>query len=56
MDLGATLWAEVLTVLVAWLTVVCLLVARVPKLPGLLDPLPEDQDAEEHAPPPRQGD
>ncbi|GAA3272539.1 hypothetical protein AAU01_38160 [Paenarthrobacter aurescens] len=31
------MWAEVLTVAVAWLTVVCLLLARVPKPPSLLD-------------------
>ncbi|NQD90668.1 hypothetical protein HP499_23075 [Paenarthrobacter sp. CM16] len=43
MDLGETVWAEVLTVAVAWLTVVCLMLARVPKPPGLLDP-PLDMD------------
>lgn len=37
MELGASVWAEVLTVAVAWLTVVCLLLARVPKPPSLLD-------------------
>lgn len=37
MELGASVWAEVLTVAVAWLTVVCLLIARMPKPPGLLD-------------------
>ncbi len=43
MELGASVWAEVLTVAVAWLTVVCLLLARVPKPPGLLDS-PLDMD------------
>ncbi|MDR6437707.1 hypothetical protein J2790_002856 [Paenarthrobacter nicotinovorans] len=43
MGLGETVWAEVLTVAVAWLTVVCLMLARVPKPPGLLDP-PLDMD------------
>ncbi|WP_175538772.1 hypothetical protein [Arthrobacter sp. cf158] len=38
MELGELVWAEVLTVVAAWLTVVCLLVARVPKPPSLLDP------------------
>ncbi|MEV4953254.1 hypothetical protein [Paenarthrobacter nitroguajacolicus] len=37
MELGASVWAEVLTVAVAWLTVVCLILARVPKPPSLLD-------------------
>jgi len=37
MDLGEWVWAEVLTAAVAWLTVVCLLLARVPKPPSLLD-------------------
>ncbi|MDI2034342.1 hypothetical protein PJL15_01457 [Paenarthrobacter nitroguajacolicus] len=38
------MWAEVLTAAVAWLTVVCLLLARVPKPPGLLDsPLDMEQ-------------
>ncbi|WP_197412887.1 hypothetical protein [Arthrobacter sp. EpRS71] len=37
MELGASVWMEVLTVAVAWLTVVCLLLARVPKPPSLLD-------------------
>lgn len=37
MELGASVWAEVMTVGVAWLTVVCLLLARVPKPPSLLD-------------------
>lgn len=48
MELGASVWAEVLTVAVAWLTVVCLILARVPKPPSLLDsPLegsPRDMD------------
>ncbi|WP_281450520.1 hypothetical protein [Paenarthrobacter nitroguajacolicus] len=44
MDIGASVWAEVLTAAVAWLTVVCLLLARVPKPPGLLDsPLDMEQ-------------
>ncbi|MGO4146259.1 hypothetical protein AB4Y77_14340 [Paenarthrobacter sp. YAF11_1] len=43
MELGASVWAEVLTVAVAWLTVVCLMLARVPKPPGLLDS-PLDMD------------
>ncbi|MDR6986773.1 hypothetical protein J2Y66_001243 [Paenarthrobacter nitroguajacolicus] len=47
MELGELVWAEVLTVVVAWLTVVCLLVTRVPKPPGLLDsPLDMDQPEE----------
>ncbi|MFJ6537356.1 hypothetical protein ACIQH5_14135 [Paenarthrobacter sp. NPDC091711] len=37
MELGASVWMEVLTVAVAWLTVVCLLLVRVPKPPSLLD-------------------
>ncbi|VXC32090.1 conserved hypothetical protein [Arthrobacter sp. 9V] len=42
MELGASVWVEVLTVAVAWLTVVCLLLARVPKPPSLLDSSLED--------------
>ncbi|MGJ3190441.1 hypothetical protein FQP90_15560 [Paenarthrobacter nitroguajacolicus] len=47
MELGELVWAEVLTVAVAWLTVVCLLLARVPKPPSILDsPLDMDQPDE----------
>ena len=41
MELGASVWVEVLTVAVAWLTVVCLLLVRVPKPPSLLDSSPD---------------
>lgn len=34
------MWAEVLTAAFAWLTVVCLLLTRVPKPPSLLDAPP----------------
>lgn len=49
------MWAEVLTAAVAWLTVVCLLLTRVPKPPSLLDspPVlepPADPDAPLDAP------
>ncbi|MFJ4210035.1 hypothetical protein ACIPY2_16405 [Paenarthrobacter sp. NPDC089675] len=37
MEYEATMWAEVLTAVAAWLTVVCLLLARVPKLPSIMD-------------------
>ena len=50
MNLGASVWAEVLTAAVAWLTVVCLLLARVPKPPSLLDP-PLDADQPENSEP-----
>lgn len=43
MEYEAIMWAEVLTAAAAWLTVVCLLLARVPKLPGIMD---EDPDTD----------
>ncbi|MGP0222279.1 hypothetical protein [Paenarthrobacter sp. NCHU4564] len=36
MDAAGTLWMVVLSVAVAWLTVVGLILARVPKLPSIL--------------------
>ncbi|MFI2565194.1 hypothetical protein [Paenarthrobacter sp. NPDC018779] len=44
MELGAMMWAEVLTVSTAWFTVVCLLLARVPKLPSIMDDALDDED------------
>ncbi|MFC8039676.1 hypothetical protein ACFUOZ_10010 [Paenarthrobacter sp. NPDC057355] len=40
MNVEASVWAEVLTAAVAWLTVVFLLLTRVPKPPSLLDAPP----------------
>ncbi|WP_284975844.1 hypothetical protein [Arthrobacter sp. efr-133-TYG-104] len=43
MEFGETVWTQVLIAAVAWLTVVSLLIARVPKPPSLLD-TPDDLD------------
>ncbi|WP_284979305.1 hypothetical protein [Arthrobacter sp. fls2-241-R2A-200] len=43
MEFGETVWMQVLIAAVAWLTVVSLLIARVPKPPSLLD-TPDDLD------------
>ncbi|WP_224094907.1 hypothetical protein [Arthrobacter sp. StoSoilB13] len=42
MEALGSVWVEVFTVAFAWLTVVCLLIARVPKPPSLLEEPPED--------------
>lgn len=46
MELGASVWMVVLSVAAAWLTVVCLILARVPRLPNILDDPGEQPEAE----------
>ena len=43
------MWAEVFSVVVAWLTVVGLLIARVPKPPSLLEEAPVDVEPGEES-------
>ncbi|MET4619164.1 hypothetical protein ABIE18_000587 [Arthrobacter sp. 2762] len=43
MEALGSVWVEVFTVAFAWLTVVCLLIARVPKPPSLLEEPLEDE-------------
>ncbi len=38
------MWAQVFSVVVAWLTVVGLLIARVPKPPSLMEDFPVDAE------------
>ncbi|MCF3139765.1 hypothetical protein LRQ04_10925 [Paenarthrobacter sp. AR 02] len=45
MNLGEWVWAELFTAAAAWLTVVFLLLARVPKPPSLLDSSLDDEEA-----------
>jgi hypothetical protein len=47
MEVEATMWAEVFSVVVAWLTVVGLLIARVPKPPSLLEDYPVEAESGE---------
>lgn len=49
MEVEATMWAEAFSVVVAWLTVVGLLMARVPKPPSLLEDAPVDVEPGEES-------
>ncbi|MFE4082621.1 hypothetical protein [Paenarthrobacter sp. YIM B13468] len=57
MEALGSVWVEVFTVAFAWLTVVCLLIARVPKPPSILEEPPEAERTGNTAPSPgaRQG-
>ncbi|MEV7605812.1 hypothetical protein AB0N65_10290 [Paenarthrobacter sp. NPDC089322] len=44
MEPGASVWMVVLSVAAAWLTVVCLILARVPRLPNILDDVDEEPE------------
>ncbi|YCH06429.1 hypothetical protein ACTAQJ_15080 [Arthrobacter sp. alpha11c] len=57
MEALGSVWVEVFTVAFAWLTVVCLLIARVPKPPSLLEEPLEDEPPSTTVPAPgaRQG-
>ncbi|MGO4245976.1 hypothetical protein AB4Y87_02085 [Paenarthrobacter sp. RAF54_2] len=50
MEALGSVWVEVFTVAFAWLTVVCLLIARVPKPPSLLEEPLEDEPFEDRPP------